>query len=277
MGAHPQAGKLKLTAHLPRAPGVYVFRDARGRPLYVGKAANLRARVRSYFSSDDRRKIGPLLRETARARPHRVPPRARGRGGRAPAHPQRWRPATTGRAAAPAATFLKLTLAEPFPTAVGGPDAADDGALYLGPLPSPRMARLAAEAIESVVPLRRCSARLRPSRRARPVRAAPCAAAQLGVSVCPCAGHITAADYQPIVDPAVEALTDDPSSSSARSGAGSTALARAERFEEAADVRDRAEALATRCAASGGWSSWRRAAGSCSRCRGEASSSTAAC
>ena len=31
--------------------------------MYVGKATNLRARVRSYFSSDDRRKIGPMLRE----------------------------------------------------------------------------------------------------------------------------------------------------------------------------------------------------------------------
>ena len=59
VGSHPQAAKLKLTAALPRAPGVYLFRDRTGRVLYVGKATNLRARVRSYFSTDDRRKVGP--------------------------------------------------------------------------------------------------------------------------------------------------------------------------------------------------------------------------
>jgi DNA polymerase-3 subunit epsilon len=48
---HPQLAKLRLTDGLPRVPGVYLFRDAGGRPLYVGKATNLRSRVRSYFSA----------------------------------------------------------------------------------------------------------------------------------------------------------------------------------------------------------------------------------
>ena len=64
MRAHPSAAKLALTTRLPRAPGVYLFRDRGGRVLYVGKATNLRARVRSYFSTDDRRKVPQLLRET---------------------------------------------------------------------------------------------------------------------------------------------------------------------------------------------------------------------
>ena len=65
MRAHPSAAKLALTARLPRKPGVYIFRDRDGRVLYVGKATNLRARVRSYFASDDRRKVPQLLRELA--------------------------------------------------------------------------------------------------------------------------------------------------------------------------------------------------------------------
>ena len=62
--AHPQMGKLRLTTNLPRRPGVYLFTGRTGRVLYVGKATNLRARVRSYFGGDDRRKISQLLRET---------------------------------------------------------------------------------------------------------------------------------------------------------------------------------------------------------------------
>ena len=60
---HPQAAKLRLTTRLPHRPGVYWFTDAAGNVLYVGKATDLQARVRSYFSSDDRRKIGRLLRQ----------------------------------------------------------------------------------------------------------------------------------------------------------------------------------------------------------------------
>lgn len=63
---HPNADKLHLTNRLPRRPGVYLFRDRSGTVLYVGKATNLRARVRSYFSSDERRKVLPLLAVTQR-------------------------------------------------------------------------------------------------------------------------------------------------------------------------------------------------------------------
>lgn len=64
--SHPMRSKLALTDRLPRTHGVYLFRDLRGSTLYVGKAVNLRQRVRSYFSSDDRKKVGPLLTRTAR-------------------------------------------------------------------------------------------------------------------------------------------------------------------------------------------------------------------
>ena len=86
---HPQVAKLKLAADLPRAPGVYLFRDGTGRVIYVGKAVDLRRRVRSYFSGtgDDRRKIGAPDANPGGHRPRRVRRRARGRCARAPDDP----------------------------------------------------------------------------------------------------------------------------------------------------------------------------------------------
>ncbi len=51
---------------LPDAPGVYFFRDARRKILYIGKATSLRERVRSYFGADLISTRGPLLTEMVR-------------------------------------------------------------------------------------------------------------------------------------------------------------------------------------------------------------------
>jgi excinuclease ABC subunit C len=57
----------EIAALLPESPGVYLFKDAAGTVLYVGKAASLRSRVRSYFleSSWVNLKTGSLAREIA--------------------------------------------------------------------------------------------------------------------------------------------------------------------------------------------------------------------
>ncbi|MDP2998698.1 MAG: excinuclease ABC subunit UvrC, partial [Bryobacterales bacterium] len=54
-------------AELPAGPGVYLYKDEHGTVLYVGKAKNLRNRVRSYFSDDKASdvKTGTLLGEAA--------------------------------------------------------------------------------------------------------------------------------------------------------------------------------------------------------------------
>ena len=47
--------KVELSEELPSSPGVYIFRDAKGNPLYVGSSINVRQRARSYFSGSDSR------------------------------------------------------------------------------------------------------------------------------------------------------------------------------------------------------------------------------
>jgi DNA polymerase III subunit epsilon len=65
----PYASKLRMTARLPRAAGVYLFRDGQRRPLFVGSAPDLRTRVRSLFtvqSGPRLRTIGPVLQAAHR-------------------------------------------------------------------------------------------------------------------------------------------------------------------------------------------------------------------
>jgi DNA polymerase-3 subunit epsilon len=239
MSGHAQAGKLKLTTKLPRAAGVYLFRDRHGRVLYVGKATNLRARVRSYFSGDERRKIGALLRETHHV-DHvvcRHPLEAAVLEVRlihehVPRFNRRMRDWSKY-------VYLKLTLDERFPRPSVARVVRDDGAVYLGPHGSNKQATRIAEAIETAMPLRRCTAK--PT---KTLREAPCAAAQLGVATCPCSGAIDDDDYMDIVRCVVRGLTSEPELLLDPLRRRMHALAEAERFEEAADMRERAAALA---------------------------------
>lgn len=59
----PKRSLAEILDRLPTDPGVYLMRDRRGSIVYVGKAANLRARVRQYFqpSTGDTRDFVPLL------------------------------------------------------------------------------------------------------------------------------------------------------------------------------------------------------------------------
>lgn len=44
----------KDIANLPASPGIYIFKNQRGNPLYIGKAANIRKRVRQHFEGGDK-------------------------------------------------------------------------------------------------------------------------------------------------------------------------------------------------------------------------------
>src|SRR5437762_12552333 len=61
--APPRKTLAEILDGLPTEPGVYIMKDARGKPIYVGKAAVLRNRVRQYFqpNTGDIRDFVPLL------------------------------------------------------------------------------------------------------------------------------------------------------------------------------------------------------------------------
>jgi DNA polymerase-3 subunit epsilon len=240
MRAHPSAAKLALTAKLPRRPGVYLFRDRAGRVLYVGKATNLRARVRSYFSSEDRRKVPQLLRETERIeyRVCRGPFEAAIRELRLI---QRLAPRFNRASKSKRASYLKLT-AERFPRLVVTHVARADGSSYLGPFRSSAAAHRAREAIEDAVPLRRCGTRI--GQKAVIECGPPCVPAQLGVATCPCRAQVDDGEYAALADVVRRGLAEDPTLLCAPLEARMHRLADSERFEEAAATRDRLATLA---------------------------------
>ncbi|MBT8240222.1 MAG: DEDD exonuclease domain-containing protein [Acidimicrobiia bacterium] len=241
VAGHPQWKKLSLTSNLPRKPGVYFFADAQNRVLYVGKATDLRARVRSYFSSERRRKVPQLLRETA-AIDHVVcdntleaellelrliqqhAPRFNRRG-RRPTKPH----------------YVKLTTSEAFPRLSIVRSTTSTG-VYLGPISNRRAADLVVEALHTVVRLRRCTTRI--GRSGTPKRNGLCTAAQLGKAACPCTGELSVEEYAPVVDDARRMMTTHPHVALDLLRERMDDLAAQERFEDAALTRNRAGALA---------------------------------
>jgi DNA polymerase-3 subunit epsilon len=236
--------KRGLAEGLPAGPGVYVFRDARGEPLYVGTSRNIRSRVRQYFvSSETRTRMGEMVGLAERVDPiecaHPLEAQVRElrliaahkpRYNRRSKYPER-------------SVWLKLT-AEAYPRLSIVRVRKADGAAYLGPLRSQRQAEAVRDAIHDAVPLRQCSDRL--SLR-RAVRAA-CALAGIGRCAAPCEGGADPGAYDRMVALVRGAWTGDVRPLVEPLQAKLATLSRDLRFEQAAVVRDRIATVVRACA-----------------------------
>lgn len=227
--------KIRLTEHLPRAPGVYIFRDRDGRPIYVGKATDLRARVRQYFYGDKRRTIANLMRELDTVDHQRCETvleaevtELRLIHAYRPRYNRKSRPPKTSH-------FLKVTR-ERFPRLSVVRTLRDDGLAYLGPFRSKKSADLVMHAIWDALPIRRC--RNRPGS-----RGGKCAQAQLGVSYCPCDGTLDERLYSSVVDRLLDGIQTAPDELLRPLADRMVDLADTQRYEEAAWLRDRHTAL----------------------------------
>jgi DNA polymerase-3 subunit epsilon len=236
----PHFGKIALADALPHAAGVYRFLGRDDRVLYVGKARDLRARVKSYFYGDERKRIEGMLGEIRRVEGEETP------GGELEAlvlearlirrhEPKYNRRGKTWRRFA----YLKLDPTEAFPRLKVVHRTGDlDGCAYLGPFSGSGAARLAKEGLEEIVPLRRCTR----SMGAR-TRFAPCALADIGRCPAPCDGGIEPERYGELVRDLLSSL-ESPDGLLGALERRMGRLADTERYEEAASVRDRLRALA---------------------------------
>jgi DNA polymerase III subunit epsilon len=235
----PNFAKIALAQDLPRAPGVYIFRDRDDRVLYVGKATDLRSRVKSYFYGDERKKVQDLIDSVARIETLRTAgelealvvetrliarhlPRFNSRG-------KRWR----------RFAYLKLDPTEAWPRwKLTRSVVPDDGAVSLGPFSSSARAKLARDALEEAFPIRRCARAM-----SRRTRFAPCALADMGRCLAPCDGRVAPERYAALVADVIASL-ERPADVIRTLERRMDALAADERFEEAALARDRLGALA---------------------------------
>jgi DNA polymerase-3 subunit epsilon len=137
--------------------------------------------------------------------------------------------------------YVRLDTESAWPRLAVVKEPSGSGA-HLGPLPSRTMANLVVEALQSALPLRRCSTRLAAAYTPAP-GAVACSAAQMGIAQCPCAGAADHGTYTAAVEAARRAIDGDPSLVADRLHQRMAELAAAQRFEEAALVRDRLSAL----------------------------------
>ncbi len=230
--AHPEL--VERVNALPDQPGVYLFKDAAGKILYVGKALNLRKRVRSYFAPPHTlaARIGRLIMQVRDVEGRRTASEAEAlllEVQLIKEHHPYYNVAFRDDKAYP---LLKVAN-EPFPRLTVVRRRLADGGRYFGPYTDATLMHQAVRFMRRVFPLRTC----------RTFPKTPCLEYHLGQCLAPCVGYIDAPRYQRIVEDLtafLEGHRDDLLRDLARR---MQQASRAEQFEEAARIRDQIQAL----------------------------------
>ncbi len=214
---------------LPDDPGVYIFRDERGRPLYVGKSVSLRSRARAHFCAPagwtekaeivDYRptntELGALVLENRLIKS--------------------WKP--TGNVKLKRTDrycYLRCRLDIPYPVLEVAAEPAPGHAINVGPLGSRALAGELVDQLTSLYRLRHCGRKLK-------LREHPSAYGQMGRCVSPCLGDLDPNAYRRQLDLALSHFE--------RPGAGEALIDEIDRriAEASAEARyERAAALLRR-------------------------------
>jgi excinuclease ABC subunit C len=229
----------------PRRPGVYLFRDAEGKVLYVGKASNLRSRLGSYKrEGGDGRFLVAFLVDEARA-VETIVTRTEGEAllledtlikQHKPPHNIRLKDDKSFR-------MLRLDLSERFPrlkhVRAHSPDMGKEGgrSRYFGPFASAGALRRAVSDLHRVVPLRDCPDHVLEH------RSRPCLKHQLGLCSAPCVGLVDEREYAELVARASRILSGDTAELETDLEGRMRAAAEGQEYERAAFWRDRLFAL----------------------------------
>jgi excinuclease ABC subunit C len=226
---------------LPAQPGVYLFKNERGRVLYVGKAQNLRARVRQYVSGGDGRVRMPsllgravdvevvvtpsvkdaLLLENELIKRHKPPYNVKLRDDKQ-------------------YLALRLDPREPWPRLREVRRFPDDGAEYFGPYTSSVALHEAVSRLRRIFPLRSCR---EGTFKDHARRGRPCIEFEMKRCLAPCVGRVDAESYAALVRGTALFLRGRSDELARELRGRMDAAAEAMRFEEAARLRDQLGAV----------------------------------
>lgn len=185
-------GERPHLANLPHEPGVYIFRDADGRALYVGKSVDLRTRARSHFTVGatwageaehvdhqvTQSELGALLLEDRLIKALRPPGNVRGKS-----EPDGY-------------VYLRCRLDIPFPILEVAREPAAGHAVCVGPVRGRAAAAELVEQLNSLFGLRHCG-------RTLPRRQHPSAYGQMGRCLSPCLRDLDPNLYRERLDAAL--------------------------------------------------------------------------
>jgi len=220
---------------LPDAPGVYLWKDAEGRVLYVGKAKSLRARVRWYFGPDAAEvpRLRLLRLRAADVETIVVQSEAQAlllENNLIKEHQPRFNVNLRDDKRYP---WLAVTMQEPFPRILVTRQAADDGARYFGPYTDVGSLRQTLRIIRRLFTVRSCSWRLPDETPDR-----PCLDYHIGKCRAPCVAYETVEEYRAMIADVLLFLEGKTLEVRSRLRERMRAASEATEFEAAAELRD---------------------------------------
>ncbi len=232
-GTDEDAPTLDISA-APTSPGCYLMRNERGQILYVGKAKNLRARLRNYINeTDSRYSVKFLMRRVASIEYLVVDTEKEAlllENSLIKAHKPKYNVRLRDDK-----TYISIRLdpRETFPRLRVVRRHKEDGARYFGPYHDTRAARKTLKQMQKLVPLRICSNHVMAN------RTRPCIYYQMKQCAAPCVGLVAPEAYARLVEQALLILEGRSAELEQQLLDGIAAAAGALKFEEAAVLRDR--------------------------------------
>ena len=235
----PDTQVLHQVRTLPEKPGVYIMRDAADDVIYIGKATNLRSRVRSYFGSS--RSLEPKVRALADRvrRLEHVVTRTEAEALHLEATlVKRYQPVHNVRLKDDKHyPYLKVDVESPWPRVTITRRVETDGARYFGPYASAGSVRRTLSVVKKLFPWRSCTKEITGT------DPRPCLDYFIDRCIAPCTAYCTKEEYDEVIAETILFLEGRSDEVLKRVVADMEATAEELNFERAARLRDQAESI----------------------------------